>query len=343
MSECYYGLTQRDVRSLAFELAEMNQISHPFSQSEKLAGYDWLKCFLKRHPNLSLRSAENTSLARATGFNRHSVRKYFDLLEGIFADHQYPPQRIWNMDETGFSTVYTKLPKVLAKKGQHQMGAISSSERGVNTTVVLAMSASGAYLPPMFIFARHRMNDALKVGAPEGSVFTCNPSGWSTLTTCSSWFDHFLSHTRPSVDSPVLLILDGHSTHTRNLQMLEKAKKNFVRIISIPPHTSHKVQPLDVALMGPLKSHYATANGNFLKKNPGKTITAYNVCELVNHAFVKSANMSSAQNGFRATGIYPFNPSVFNDSDFAVADSLTLIMKKKKLSGHKGATELASC
>lgn len=105
MSECYYGLTERDVRSLAFELAEMNEIPHPFSQSEKLAGYDWLKCFLKRHPNISLRSAENTSLARAAGFNRPTMRKYFDLLGGIFNEHQYPAHRIYNMDETGFSTV----------------------------------------------------------------------------------------------------------------------------------------------------------------------------------------------------------------------------------------------
>lgn len=150
------------------------------------------------------------------------------------------------------------------------MGGISSCERGVNTTVVMAMSASGEYLPPMFIFARQRMNDALKVGAPEGSVFACNPSGWSSLTTCSDWFDHFLAYTRPSADSPVLLILDGHSTHTRNLPMLEKAKKNFVRIVSIPPHTSHKIQPLDVSFMGPFKSHYSTAVGNFLKRNPGK-------------------------------------------------------------------------
>lgn len=107
MSECYYGLTQRDVRSLAFELAESNGIPHPFKTSERLAGYDWLKCFLKRHPDLTLRLPENTSLARAIGFNQSSVNKYFDLLERIFAEQQYPAHRIWNMDETGFSTVRT--------------------------------------------------------------------------------------------------------------------------------------------------------------------------------------------------------------------------------------------
>lgn len=163
----------------------------------------------------------------------------------------------------------TKPPKIVARKGQHQVAGISSSERGVNTTVVMAMSASGEFLPPMFIFARQRMNDALKFGAPEGSVFACNPSGWSTINTCVEWFDHFLSYTRPTIDSPVLLVLDGHSTHTRNLPMLEKAKRNFVRVICIPPHTSHKVQPLDVAMMGPLKAHYSTSIDNYLKQNPG--------------------------------------------------------------------------
>lgn len=112
MSECYFGLTPRDIRSLAFELAELNEIPHPFNASSRMAGYNWMKCFLKRHPGLKLRSSENTSLGRARGFNRDSIRMFFDLLEEIFNKHTYPAHRIWNMDETGFSTVSsTSTPK----------------------------------------------------------------------------------------------------------------------------------------------------------------------------------------------------------------------------------------
>ena len=54
------------------------------------------------------------------------------------------------MDETGISTVPNKPPKVLSTKGKRSVSKISSSERGINMTVVNAMSATG-------IFGRKRM------------------------------------------------------------------------------------------------------------------------------------------------------------------------------------------
>ncbi|XP_021706464.1 uncharacterized protein LOC110678151 [Aedes aegypti] len=298
MSSYGTGLSRHDVRNLAYQLAERKHIKHRFCHETELAGRDWLDGFLKRHPELSLRKPEATSLARLKGFNRSSVGRFFELLTTNNGSCQYPPSRIWNADETGFSTVPTRSVKVLAKKGVRQVPGVSSGERGVNTTAIMAMSASGQYLAPMLIFPRKRMNDALKLGAPPETIFA----------------------SRPTQDAPVLLILDGHSSHTRNLDMIEKARQNHVKILSIPPHTSHKLQPLDVAFMGPLKSNYSKAVNSFLKKNPGKTVTIYNVAALINEAFTASASISTAKNGFRATGIYPLNPQVFSEEDFAPAD-----------------------
>lgn len=105
MGECFYGLSYKEVRSLAFQMAEKNGIPHPFDQRIKLAGPDWLKSFLRRHPTLSLRAPENTSVARARGFNRESVNQFFDVLQRIYEEHEYPPSRVWNVDETSVSTV----------------------------------------------------------------------------------------------------------------------------------------------------------------------------------------------------------------------------------------------
>lgn len=105
MGESFYGLSAREMRSLAFQMAQKNGIPHPFDAELKLAGPDWMKGFLQRHPALTMRAPENTSLARARGFNRESVGKFFNLLERINEEHEYPPSRIWNLDETGVSTV----------------------------------------------------------------------------------------------------------------------------------------------------------------------------------------------------------------------------------------------
>jgi hypothetical protein len=44
--------------------------------------------------------------------------------------------------------------------------------------------------------------------------------------------------------------------HTRNLDV-DKAKEHGVAIVSLLPHSTHKMQPLDVGLMKPLKTYYA--------------------------------------------------------------------------------------
>ena len=42
MEERYYGLTRRDVRRMAYQLAVRNGISHPFSEKDEEAGKKWL-------------------------------------------------------------------------------------------------------------------------------------------------------------------------------------------------------------------------------------------------------------------------------------------------------------
>lgn len=100
-----------------------------------MAGKAWTSSFRKRHPELTLRSPEATLLARAQGFNKVSVTKFFDL-EKDRSKTSYPPHRIFNIDETGFKTVQSKSSKILAQKGKKQVGAITSAERGILSTVV---------------------------------------------------------------------------------------------------------------------------------------------------------------------------------------------------------------
>lgn len=105
MSISGFGLTHRDIRSLAYQTAEKLQLNHPFKREQGLAGPDWLRSFLGRHPELKLRKAENTSLARIKGFNKEAVSSFYQLLRKVFTENSYSPEQIWNVDETGFSTV----------------------------------------------------------------------------------------------------------------------------------------------------------------------------------------------------------------------------------------------
>ena len=58
MQKTFYGFSVKQCRKLAFDLAEKNRLNHPFSKTEKMLGANWMSCFLKRHPELSLHEAE---------------------------------------------------------------------------------------------------------------------------------------------------------------------------------------------------------------------------------------------------------------------------------------------
>ena len=46
-------------------------------------------------------------------------------------------------------------------------------------------------------------------------------------------------------------------------------------------------------------------------ENPRKHVTEYNVAQRLNAAYEKAATLRNAVNGFRSTGIVPFNPDIF--------------------------------
>lgn len=60
---------------------------------------------------------------------------------------------IFNMDESAMTTVQVP-PKVFAKKGKRQVGAITSAERSIHATIVACINSGGSYVPPAIIFPK---------------------------------------------------------------------------------------------------------------------------------------------------------------------------------------------
>uniref|UniRef100_UPI00358F9432 tigger transposable element-derived protein 2-like n=1 Tax=Myxine glutinosa TaxID=7769 RepID=UPI00358F9432 len=317
MEQMMFGMTTVEVRRLAYQMAEQNHLQHPFKNA--IAGKDWLRGFFSRHQDLSIRQPEATSAARAHGFNRQAVNRFFDLLEDLMEQHNFPPDKVYNVDETGMTTVQSRPSKIIALKGRRQVGSITSAERGVLVTMEICMSATGAFVPPLFVWPRVRMKPELMDGAPLGSISQCHKSGWMQTEIFTIWFEHFLKVSGASKENKVLLILDGHKTHTQNLDVITMAKDNGVYMLSIPPHCSHKIQPLDVSFMTPLSTYYTQEVERWLRQHLGRCVTVFQLASLFGTAYRKSATAENAANGFRKTGIFPVNRNIFQDHEFAPA------------------------
>nr|XP_047138967.1 uncharacterized protein LOC124814907 [Hydra vulgaris] len=291
-SQVFYGLTIEMVRKIAFKFAERNKLTHKFNRKTQLAGKDWYYSFIKRHSNISLRKPEPTSLNSINGFNATEVKMFFENLETLQKTYHFDPNHIYNVDETGISNVQRN-SKILALKGQKQVGMATSAEEGSTTTVVCAFSASGK-------------------GGNADMLATVSDSGWINENLFVDWLNHFISFAKPTKDEPVLLILDNHEIHI-SFDCYLLCRGNAIVLLSLPPHTSHRMQPLDLTYFGPLKSAYNRECDIFMAANIGRRITQYEVVELFTKPFNRLSNIEKAANGFRAAGIYPLDPTKFND------------------------------
>ncbi|XP_069680594.1 uncharacterized protein [Periplaneta americana] len=316
LEKMFYGLTRRSVMKLAYEIAEKNKLATWFNRETKSAGKEWFSGFMKRHPELSLRQPEATSLARASGFNRVVVGKFFDTLEHLVDQHKLTAARIFNMDETSHNVVQRQ-EKILAQRGKPQVGAISSCERGQNVTGVYAMSASGFFVPPMLIYAKKKMMESLTFGAPPNTIFRCQDKGWMDSDTFCEWIRHFIRTVKPSPQEKVLLILDGHSSHTQSLKAIEICRQYGVIMLSLPSHCTHHLQPLDVSFFKPLNTFMSAAISTKMRELPGQRLNIQHIASLVGVTFPRAANMQIAMNGFKHTGLWPVNRNVFSEADFA--------------------------
>ncbi|XP_055918448.1 uncharacterized protein LOC129950541 [Eupeodes corollae] len=251
-----FGFSMKEFRELAYELAEKNGLANNFDAEARIAGEDWANNFLKRNATISLRKPEATSAARAMGFNRVAVANFYNLLEECIEKYGFSSSRIFNVDETGITTVAKSLGKILATRGRKQVGSLSSSERGQLLTVEICMSADGSYMPPMFIFPRKRMKAELMDGTPPNSWGECNKNGWITKDLFLKWFKRFIEWSRATKEQPVLLLLDGHASHVKSIEVIDVARASGVVMLCFPPHCTHRMQPLDVTFMKPLSSYY---------------------------------------------------------------------------------------
>ncbi|KAF2006458.1 DDE-domain-containing protein [Amniculicola lignicola CBS 123094] len=194
------------------------------------------------------------------------------------------------MDKTGVMLSMLSSVKVLVGKGDRRNYRGARVKR-TTITAIECISADGRYLNPMIIWpaTTHRSN--WTTFPTPGWQYACNESGYTDSNISLQ---------------PRVLILDGFGTH-ETLEILEYCFANNIILCRLPSHTSHKLQPCDVAVFAPLKTAYREQVER-LERGGVNTLGKEHFTSLYSPARERAFTPKNIKAGFAASGLFPFNP-----------------------------------
>ena len=273
----------------------------------------WWRNFLKRNPEISLRATQNFGLVR-TLVKRETIEAFYKRLLETLTTNEYgslldKPHLILNCDESGFE--FDAINKIVAAaRGAKHIPRVSKGQHE-KVTVLACASAAGNTLPPMFIYKSlsGRVPNGVQEGAPAGTLFTAQKSGWIDKDLYLKWFTELFLKQIPQ-ERPVLLLVDGHKAHVTQ-EVIEAATRNRVSIFCLPAHSSHFLQPLDLSLFGPLKRGWVKACAAFSHLT-STVMNQRNFAKIFNVAWHSSTTPEVIRGGFKRAGIFPYDPSMFD-------------------------------
>lgn len=314
LAEVGYPYTVRNVRRQVYRFVELNNIRHNFNKNEEMAGRGWSKLFLKRNPELSNRKAQNMNPARAQKLNPIIVGDYFTKLGNILDNLGFKnkPERLYNMDEKGCRLTLHHQQTVLAKKGEKRLHLVAP-EHAENVTVVGCVSACGSAIPPMIIFKGKRFKPEFEDNLPAGTLVKMAQKGSMT----AELFVEFIRHlAKFKIGGPILLLFDGAKCHL-DFSIVDEADKHQITLLCLPSNTTHELQPLDKAVYRSFEAHWDQQVLLFWEKHPERVITKSRFNHIFSKVWSRCMTNENIVSGFRATGMYPYDPSAIPVYAFA--------------------------
>jgi 4-hydroxybenzoate polyprenyltransferase len=179
------------------------------------------------------------------------------------------------------------------------------------TSFIECISATSRGLDPLVIFKGKSVQQQWypkSLDEFKGWHFTATENGWTTDETALEWLQKvFLPQTALyDPNEARLLILDGHGSHETTEFMWECYLHN-VRLLFLPPHTSHVLQPLDLAVFSSLKNSYRKQVGLLSLLTDSTPIGKRNFLRCYYRARIEALTARNIRAGWQASGLWPIN------------------------------------
>ncbi|RAL68050.1 hypothetical protein DID88_008773 [Monilinia fructigena] len=183
-------------------------------------------------------------------------------------------------------------------------------------SLLACICADGTALPPTLIYKGDSgdLQDTWvdEVSYGDQAYFGASSNGWSSDAFGFTWLTKvFQRHTYQKAGKGYrLLIVDGHSSHV-NMEFTSKCEELKIIVLILPPHSTHRLQPLDVGFFLPLSNEYTTELNLFLHNGGGIVeMTKRNFWPIFRKAWGQAKTTYNILHSFEKAGIYPINKNV---------------------------------
>lgn len=315
-----YPVTKELLLDSVEQILKQMKRANPFTDGRP--GRKWYTSFLKRHPELSERVAQNLTTARAN-VTEEQVRNWFSevhkyLRDKSILDITNDPNRVFNADESAFFLQPTG-EKVITKKGSKVVYSIGNDEKE-NLTVLMTANAAGKLAPPMVVFSYARIPSLIANSIPTTWGIGRSESGWM----CGPTFYEYMTNVfypwliQEEIQRPIIFFIDGHVSHM-TLNLSQFCSENGIELIALFPNSTHLLQPMDVAVFGPLKKKWKVSVKKWRLANSGNKLKKENFGPVMSEA-IQCITEQSIQNGFKSCGLCPFSVANVNFNKIAPKD-----------------------
>ena len=291
-------------------MADLLLANRDASKPPPTVGINWVNKFIRRHDTLKTRFSRKYDYRRALCEDPSKIQEWFELVKRTKQEWGIADEDIYNFDETGFAMGIVATAKVITQADKRSRPSLVQPGNREWVTAIETINASGWVLPPMVIFAgkTHRTVWFENAEIPSDWTIAVSDNGWTNDQLGFDWLQSvFEPNTKDRTKGVYrLLILDGHNSHLTPRFDLFCTEHKIVPIC-MPPHSSHILQPLDVSCFSVLKRSYGRQVEQLIRRGID-FIDKSDFLVSYNQARTETYLPDTIRNGFKATGLVPYDP-----------------------------------
>ncbi|XP_048001893.1 uncharacterized protein LOC125238588 [Leguminivora glycinivorella] len=284
-AKVYSGLSMDEVRRLSCQLAKRWKYVIPEAWvKNNTASKEWAEKFVKRH-SFPLKPVKGKAM-----------KNFYNMLHDLLQKHNFLPSRIYYLEE-----ITVPIAKYISDPDSTDVKPVSME---------LAVNALGDIVTPKFMMNNedYKLKDRTNI---------CIESKTEILNTRDlRYFDHFIDCTKPSADSPILLLIDN--CQYIDVNVLKKAAQNSVILLCVPK--------CEVAMKPLLKL------AKFIKRPKKQELLSKAECDILDIVRTMLPSRKEVVKCFHDNGVWPFNPTVVTGEEFVpeTVAECNYIMGRKK-------------